>query len=379
MKILATILTLALSAGYLLAAPKASRQAKARVVVAVKAPAEKATYLGVYAVKLSPVVSRQLGLDGNLYLSVEQVNPGSPAEKAGVEKYDILKKLDDQVLVNNEQLRDLVRSRKVDEEVTLTILRGGKEKTLTAKLAQTELPRAQARANAIPRIGNFGNDRQGGIRVLPGGGAGAWALPGGGDIGDLGERIRRQMERQREQLEKRGIAPRFGRGLNLNDPDLIEKFDADGDGKLSPMERDKARAEGAVPELNFDFDLDFGLGAPNVDDLLRDARRRGASSSWSSVTGSAQTKVVKIDDDGTFEFSSSDGKKRFKATDPDGKVLFDGPVDTKAQRAEMPEDLRDRLESIEGGVNIRIRQGGGKKLFPKPKPKIDPLKDDRLL
>ena len=155
MKILATILTLALSAGCLLAAPKASRQAKVRVTV--KAPIEKATYLGVYAVKLSPVVSRQLGLDGNLYLSVEQVSPGSPAQKAGVEKYDILKKLDDQVLVNNEQLRDLVRSRKVDEEVTLTILRGGKEKTLTAKLAQTEMPKAQARANGIPRIGNFGN------------------------------------------------------------------------------------------------------------------------------------------------------------------------------------------------------------------------------
>ncbi len=367
MKILATILTLALSAGCLLAAPKA-RQAKARVAVAVKAPVEKATYLGVYAVKLSPVVSRQLGLDGNLYLSVEQVSPGSPAKKAGVKKYDILKKLDDQVLVNQEQLRDLVRSRKADEEVTLTILRGGEEKTLTAKLGQTEMPRAQARANALPGPLNFGAGGQGG----------AWALPGD-DIGDLGERIRRQMERHREQLEKRGIAPGFGRGLNLNDPDLIDEFDADGDGKLSPMERDRARADGAAPELNFDFDLDFGLGAPNVDDLLRDARRRGASSSWSSVTGSAQTKVVKIDDDGTFEFSSSDGKKRFKATDPDGKVLFDGPVDTKEQRAEVPEDLRDRLESIESGVNVRIRQGGGKKRFPKPKPKIDPKKDDKLL
>ncbi len=377
MKILATILTLALSAGCLLAAPKA-RQAKARVAVAVKAPVEKATYLGVYAVKLSPVVSRQLGLDGNLYLSVEQVSPGSPAKKAGVEKYDILKKLDDQVLVNQEQLRDLVRSRKADEEVTLTILRGGEEKTLTAKLGQTEMPRAQARANALPGPLDFGAGGQGGAWALPGGGAGAWALPGD-DIGDLGERIRRQMERHREQLEKRGIAPGFGRGLNLNDPDLIDEFDADGDGKLSPMERDRARADGAAPELNFDFDLDFGLGAPNVDDLLRDARRRGASSSWSSVTGSAQTKVVKIDDDGTFEFSSSDGKKRFKATDPDGKVLFDGPVDTKEQRAEVPEDLRDRLESIESGVNVRIRQGGGKKRFPKPKPKIDPKKDDKLL
>ena len=364
MKILPTILTLALSAGCLLAAPKASRQAKARI--AVKAPTEKSTYLGVYAVKLSPIVSRQLGLDGNLYLSVEQVSPGSPAQKAGVEKFDILKKLDDQVLVNNEQLRDLVRSRKADEEVTLTVLRGGKEEKLTAKLAQTEMPRAQARANAGPWIGNFGNGRQGGIHILP----------GGGDIGDLGERIRRQIEQQREQLEKRGIAPRFGRGFNLNDPELIKKFDADGDGKLSPMERDKARDEGPVPELNLDFDIDLGFGAaPKLDELLRDARRRGASSSWSSVTGTAQTKVVSIDDDGSFEYSSEDGKKRFKATSPDGKVLFEGPVNTVAERNALPEGMLERLETLAGNVKIRINQGGKRPIKPKPRQK----KNNKLL
>ena len=373
MKILANILTLALSTGCLFITTAALGQSKIRVVAKGKMVE---TYLGVYAVKLSPVVSRQLGLDGNLYLSVEQVSPDSPAEKAGLEKYDILQKLDDQVLVNNEQLRDLVRSRKADEEVTLAILRAGKEKTLKVKLGKTEVSRAQARANAIPRIGNQGNGRQGGIRVLPGVGAGGLVFPDG-DIGDLGERIRRQMERHRQQLGRQGIAPGFGRGQNLDDPELLEKYDVDGDGKLSQIERDKARDEGAIPKLNFDLNLDFGLGAPDINDLLRDARRRGASSTWSSVTGSAQTKIVSTDADGTFEFSSNDGKKSFKATDPDGKVLFDGPVDTKEQRADMPEDLRDRLETMEGNVNIRIRQGGGRKPFPKPR--FDPKKDDRLL
>ena len=60
-------------------------------------------------------------------------------------------------------------------------------------------------------------------------------------------------------------------------------LDADGDGKLSPMERDKARDEGAVPELDFNFDIDLDFGTvPNVNEILRDARRRGASSSGSS-------------------------------------------------------------------------------------------------
>ena len=55
--------------------------------------------------------------------------------------------------------------------------------------------------------------------------------------------------------------------------------------------------------------------------MLKDARRHGASSSWSSVSGTAKTKVVNVDQDGTYEFSSEDGDKRFKATSLDGQVL----------------------------------------------------------
>lgn len=365
MKILTSFLVMILASGLSIAQNKSDKPQKSPDGV------QKVTYLGVYAEKLSPVVSRQLGLDGNLYLSVEEISPGSPAEKAGVAKYDILKKLDDQVLVNNEQLRDLVRSRKPNEEVDLLLLRSGKEMTIKAKLSQMEVPKSRAGAWKAPRPGN---DLQGGIQIFPHGGSGGFAIPHD-NLGDLGERIRRQMEQARRRMDKLGL----GRGQGLNAPDLLQEYDLDGNGKLSQDERDQALRDGVVPNLNLDLELDFGLGAPNVDDLLRDARRRGASSSWSSVTGSASAKVVTSDDDGTFEFSSTDGNKRFKATDPDGKVVFDGPVDSKEQREAMPEHLRNRLETLESGVNVRIRQGGGNKLFPKPKRRLDPKIDDRLL
>ena len=358
MKTLPFLISIVLSCGWLSAEPGSKAQSKARA--GVKISPAKATFLGVYATKLSPVVSRQLGLSGNLYLSVEQVSPGSPAEKAGLEQYDVLKKLDDQILVNQEQLLELVRSREANQQVSLTILRGGKEQVLKAKLGSKQVSKAQARGFSAPRI--LGNDLRVGGFIMP-------------DARDLNERIRKQIAGQRDLLGRRGFHG-FAPNLDFSDPKLLEQFDADGDGKLSPMERDKARDEGAVPELDFNFDIDLDFGTvPNVNEILRDARRRGASSSWSSVSGTAHTKVVSIDDEGSFEYSSEDGKKRFKATSPDGEVLFEGPVNTDVERNALPEGMLERLESLEGNVNIRINQGGKRPIKPKPRQK----KNNKLL
>lgn len=307
------------------------------------APETEVTFLGLLATKLSPVVSRQLGLSGNLYLSVVMVSPDGPAEKAGLRHYDILKKLDDQILINPEQLVELVRSSKVGQQVTLTILRGGKEKTLKVKLGRKK---KTGLANSFNRIQEI--DRQ---NVFP-------------DARVFEDRIRKQIERQTRAFGQRG------RNLEHVSPEIIEKFDADGDGKLSPLERDKAMDEGAIPEkdLGFGLNLDFGPG-PNFQKIIRDAQKQGGVSTWSSVSGTAKTKIVNSDAGGTYEFTSEDGDKQFKVTSTDGEVLFEGPVNTEDERAAMPEGLLDRLETLEGSVRIRIDRNlpGSKKENQKKK------------
>jgi hypothetical protein len=66
------------------------------------------------------------------------VAPGSPAEgKLG--QGDILLKLGDQLLVNRDQLRALLRPKRTGDEVSFEILRGGRREVVKVKLAESLL------------------------------------------------------------------------------------------------------------------------------------------------------------------------------------------------------------------------------------------------
>jgi hypothetical protein len=99
----------------------------------------KAPYLGVSTSAVPGALRQHLGLAEGIGLVVDFVEPDSPAQKAGLKQYDILTKLDDQILVNAQQLAVVVRTHKGGEEVRLTLLRGGKEQTLKAKLVEKEV------------------------------------------------------------------------------------------------------------------------------------------------------------------------------------------------------------------------------------------------
>jgi len=120
-------------------------------------------YLGIYATKVNPNVSHQLKLTENLYLNVELVAKNSPAEKAGIQKFDLLLQLNDQILVNQEQLKYLVRSKMPTDEVILTLLRQGEKQKITVKLGETNLAeedplRNSGLSNRFPRYDPFGMD-----------------------------------------------------------------------------------------------------------------------------------------------------------------------------------------------------------------------------
>jgi hypothetical protein len=100
---------------------------------------EKGTYAGISVSGVPAVVRDQLELPRGTGLVVDFVEPGSPAEAAGVKKNDVLQKLDEQILIDARQFQILVRMHKPDDEIHLTLLRAAKPQTIALKLQEREV------------------------------------------------------------------------------------------------------------------------------------------------------------------------------------------------------------------------------------------------
>lgn len=78
--------------------------------------------------------------DNDGRLVVEAVQPDSPAAKAGLHSGDVLTHVGDQVVRSTDSFREWVQSHGPNEAVTLTVIRDGQPRTLTATLTATSRP-----------------------------------------------------------------------------------------------------------------------------------------------------------------------------------------------------------------------------------------------
>lgn len=96
----------------------------------------KITFLGVSTFHLSPDLREHLEIPEGFGIQVHEVVPGSPAEKAGLKKNDILLRFRDQVLISPEHLSLLVKQEADQSGIDLTVIRKGSEETITVSLEQ---------------------------------------------------------------------------------------------------------------------------------------------------------------------------------------------------------------------------------------------------
>ena len=84
-------------------------------------------------------------------------------------------------------------------------------------------------------------------------------------------------------------------------------------------------------------------------DAAREVRilsKDGALKATRIDLGKAQ--IVFSDDKGEMKLETVDGKKHFTAKDPQGKLLFSGPVQSKEDIDKLPADIRGRFDRLQG-------------------------------
>src|SRR5436305_3872045 len=258
-----------------------------------KAPKVPMIFLGVETSQVPDVVSEQLGLAKGLGLVVEYVVPNSPAASAGIQQNDILKMLNDQILIEPSQLRKLLQTFSDGTDVTLTILRKGQEQKITVKLARKEVPRHHVMMPGMP-----GGDHD-------------WDFD---ETGDLNEQMKEMKQQLKEQLrEQLGAQRDVVRGA------VMQAHEA--------ARRAREDARRAAREIRILSNDNGALKGTKID------------------IGQAQ--IVFSDDKGEMKLENVNGKKVITAKDPQGKLLFSGPVETKQDLDKVPADVRQRYEKLQ--------------------------------
>lgn len=94
-------------------------------------------FIGVLVEPLTPEIAAKLGVSKDLHAPfVSQVNPGGPADKAGLENYDVILDFNGKAIRNGEDLVVAVTAAPVGSTVPVKISRNGKEQTVQIKVAQ---------------------------------------------------------------------------------------------------------------------------------------------------------------------------------------------------------------------------------------------------
>lgn len=103
--------------------------------------------LGVMIQDFTPDLAEALGIDADSGAIVSQVEPGTPAEKAGLQAGDLIVAVNGRPVDGSADLRNRIGLTRAGERVTLDVIRDGKRLTVATVLGEAERPRLAARGS----------------------------------------------------------------------------------------------------------------------------------------------------------------------------------------------------------------------------------------
>jgi serine protease Do len=279
-------------------------------------PKVPVTWLGVETSSVPRVVSEQLGLAKGFGLVVDYVVPDGPAAAAGVQQNDILKMFNDQILMEPDQLSKLVRSNQEGATVTLTVLRKNAEQKITVKLGKHDV--RQSNHDFGMNMEDFNekmqafNDKMTDFKL---------------DFGDtnVDPKIRetvREAQRQAAQARR----------------DAMQRVREEAQRSREQAQRVREEAQRNREEAQ----------------RAREESRRSMRL-YSSDNGTMKTTTIDLgkativfnDEKGELKLETVAGKKILTVKDPQGRLLFSGPVDNKEEIDKLTPEVRKRYEMLD--------------------------------
>ena len=268
------------------------RRSHIQSVGEVAAASRHSETLGLRLARASEVLRQQLALARGAGLVVEEVTPGSTADKAGFRQHDVLVLLDDQMLLLPEQLAALLEASNGPATPECTLLRGGAKVTIAIReLRQTDKPTL-----ASPSHG--------------GGPATVAATPA-----PASAPARPQPPAVRQTAAKPSASPRLrapASALALVQPDRsVQQLQA------------TVQTSATVPASSTSPAQPAGRQSFSTDETL-----------------------VRHDPDYQIKLSRGD-ETRLVILDPHGRIVFNDEIDTTENRRLVPQAVRQRVEEME--------------------------------
>jgi hypothetical protein len=339
---------------------------------AAPAKLEKVPYLGVVTSSAPVAMRDQLKLAPGTGLVVDQLEPGSAAEKAGLKQHDILERLDDQLLINPRQLAALLLSKHPGDEATLAIVRQGERQTIKARLEEKEVD-----INAYRSTGSAGGgeflplqaitlDPTGNARIVTGTtrmpADANWAVegfPGGKRVTVRALNDGTQTTVWADDEVSISIERRGGKTANMVIKDKktdkpIYTGNGDGDGlerllDARPELKDKVKK--AQDAANRDaVRLQLTPPAPGAKGAAGGGGFGGGGVAFfGGGFGGAGGKVARWQDDNHVLLMRMAGRSPtylLALSKKDGRTLFDGPVANEDDRRSVPAEIAEQFQMI---------------------------------
>ena len=287
-------------------------------------------WLGVGVEEAPESLAAQLQLRTGEGLVVTYVSTNSPAAKAGIKKNDVLSKIDDQLLVHPAQLRKLIQSRKAGDQIRITGYRRAEKLTVSAVLEKAPASLAMDGGAGIGGL----MDRQVQVIHLNNGleRLHESLAKAGIDSADIAAEIRKSVEQAQKEA---GVALDSVTNSRKIVIDALVASGGDGPGS------------GSVTNSKRIVINSHGKGGLDIDKKTRIFVTRNSGESQN---------LVRTDESGTYVLIANP-KKQLTVHDKDGKLLFDGPIETEEDQAKVPAAVWEKAKGLVDQLKAPIKEG----------------------